>query len=385
MRVHLKKITIINKIYSCFSNRSIYNLYSKNYKKRVLISYITKPFRESSKSHSNYYEVVSASKIFDELGYVVDVVYFDKNISSVKKYDVIYGFGDVFKQYFESGLVDKKTIYYGAGMHVCHQNNETMNRVKDVYSKKGVWLLGSSRFIEKTWSHQTSLVDGIIALGNEHCANTYRKFYDGRIDSIPAPFFRTVDPMYVMANRRLNANKSYLWFGSSGAVHKGLDLCLDFFSKRKDLTLHICGNVLLEKDFIKCYKRELFHLDNICFHGFLDIESDAFMEILKQCSFSIFPSCSEGGSPSVLTTVGNGALIPIISKDTSVSTGFEIRINELSIDGIEEAVNISQGLTESEIIKLQHCNVDYVLKEHSQGIYYEKLRLSIKGIIDDAV
>ena len=49
---------------------------------------------------------------------------------------------------------------------------------------------------------------------------------------------------------------------------------------------------------------------------------DKFEEILLSCSFAIFPSCSEGGCPSTLTVIGNGGLIPIITKETTIETGY---------------------------------------------------------------
>jgi glycosyltransferase involved in cell wall biosynthesis len=363
--------------------RRVCNVYKKSYRKKVLISYIVSPFRKKSLSHTNFYEVTSAAKIFDELGYVVDVIYYQGKIPKLEEYDVIYGFGDVFQEYFESGLWGKKTIYYGAGMHVCHQNTATLKRVKDVYKEKGIWLAKSARYVEKNWSHQTILVDGIIALGNEECAKTYRKYYDGKIISLPAPFFKVIDADSVLKNRSRGANKSYLWFGSGGLVHKGLDLCLDFFKKRPDLTLHICGNIESEIDFLEAYKDELYQLPNILTHGFLQINSISFKEVLSLCSFVIFPSCSEGGGPAVLTSIGNGALIPIITKETSISTGNEIVIDNLSLNAISKAIEYSQNLTNESVLELQKNNLRYVLNEHNQEIYFVKLKKAIEEILSD--
>jgi hypothetical protein len=370
-------------IYLKYINRSIINVFSKTYNKRVLISYITLPFRYHNHSHSNNYEVTSAAKIFDELGYVVDVFNYDGKLPDLEKYDVIYGFGDVFQKYFESGLNRKKTIHYGAGMHVFYQNTNTLKRIKDVYRKKGVWLTKSSRFVPKTWTHQTSLVDGIIAVGNELCADTYRSHYEGKVYSLPAPFFKTVDePDDIFLNRSIEANKSYLWFGNNGLVHKGLDLCLEYFSTRQDLSLHICGSIKAEKHFEQTYSKMLYELPNIHVYGFINIDSIQFKQILKKCSFVIFPSCSEGGGVSVLTAIGNGALIPLITKETSVSTGYEIVIEDFSIEYIKKAVEFSQKLQYSEILKLQKSNLSYVLKEHNQNIYYVRLKFAIQQILN---
>lgn len=372
-------------IYSLVFKRPVFDFYKTNYQKKVLVSYITHPFRRHSLSHTNYYAVTSAAKIFNELGYAVDVINYEGKVPNLEKYDVIYGFGDVFQKYFESGLKGKKTIYYGSGMHVCHQNSESLRRIKDVFERKGVWLARSARFVEKTWTHQTSLVDGIIALGNEVCKKSYSKFYDGKIIELPNNFFKTCNGSYILENKCETANKSFLWFGGPGLVHKGLDLCLDYFVTRPDLTLHICGNIECEPDFTKTYEKELFHTANIHLHGFVKIDSETFKDVLRSCAFLVFPSCSEGGCPGVLTVVGNGGLIPIISKGTSISTGYEIKINELSFDGFEEAIFEAEKHSSEEISNLQLKNLEYVLANHSQDVYYLNLKNAIKEIIYDEV
>jgi len=374
----IKKIAVHH-----LNNRIIINYFNKNYQKNVLLSYIVTPFKKVSLSHTNIFEAQCWAKILDELGYNVDIIDFRNTDNiDISKYDLICGFGDVFQKYFEAGLQKNiTTIYYGAGMHVCHQNQISLHRIKDIHNKKGIWLGKSARFVEKTWTHQTTLVDGIIALGNNVCAESYQKYYDKKIYSLNAPFFKVLDGRKIIENRYPNANKSFLWFGSSGLIHKGLDLVLDFFQTRDDLTLHVCGPIEDEKDFTKVYKKELFESENIITHGFVDLKSHTFKELLKRVSFIISPSCSEGGSPSTITTIGNGGLIPIISKETSLSTGHEIWINDLTDTGVQNAIKEALLLNENKIKELQIKNLEYALQHHTQEIYYSTLKTSIYNII----
>lgn len=377
---------LIKNIYRLSKNKKIIKNYFKtNYKKNALLSYITLPFKKGlNYSHTNYFEAICWAKILSGLGYNIDIINYNNQKVDLLKYDLICGFGEVFQQYFESGLSKKiYTIYYGTGMHVCNQNHTTLQRVKDVWLKKGVWLGKSARFVEKTWTHQTLLVDGIVALGNEICAQSYKKYYDGKIFSIPVLFFKVLDGKEIIENRQEHSNKSFLWFGSSGLIHKGLDLLLDFFVNRKDLTLHICGPIENEPDFIRVYKKELYETKNIITHGFIDLQSKEFKEILASCSFIIFPSCSEGSSPSVLTVIGNGGLIPVITKETTISTGNEIWIEELTIDGIQKAVNTVLSLNSKQIKEMQIKNLEYVISNHSQEVYFKKLKFAIQSILED--
>ncbi len=365
-----------------FANRPIFNVFRTDYKKRVLISYITLPFRRASLSHSNFFEVTAAARIFNELKYVVDVMHYEGRIPSLDGYDAIYGFGDVFQHYFEmqhEGGV--KTIYYGTGMHVCHQNNMTLRRVRDVYSKKKVWLCRSGRYVEKAWTHQTALSDGIIALGNDSCAESYRKHYDGVVLSCPAPFFQTLDYKEVMLRRKGGARNSYLWFGSAGLIHKGLDLCLEYFRSRPDFEFHVCGNLSLEPDFVRVYKAELFETPNIHVHGFVDVRSEYFQQILESCAFVVFPSCSEGGSASVLTAVGNGALIPVVSRESSVTPKYGVLIDELTASGLAEAIDRAASMSDEQIRLQQLLSAETVVAENSLENYERMLRSHIMCLL----
>ena len=358
--------------------RPINNYYNKAYDRKVLISYITHPFRKQSFSHTNYYEAIALAKVMDDLGYIVDIIeYTTARISNINDYDVILGFGDIFQFYFENSIKDIKTIYYGTGMQVCYQNTSTLERLKDVYHKKGKWITESVRYVDKTWSYQTTLVDGIIALGNEECALTYRKHYSGLIYSVPVPCYVTKDAKKIIEKREPNANKNFLWFGSLGLIHKGLDLLLEYFSVNRHVNLHICGNILHEKEFVNTYSEEIFKSDNIYVHGFVDITSSQFESVLKKCSFAIFPSCSEGGCASLITTILNGALIPIATKETSVNLDNGIVVKGFNYNEIDKAIKKSLDLSIEDIVTMQKNNLEYFKINNSHSNYFMNLKKSL--------
>ena len=364
-------------------NKMLHNIYNTAYKKNALLSYITIPFKKTSNKHTNYFEAQTLASILMELGYNVDVIHYQcSRDRDLAKYNLICGFGNIFQKYFESNYSNIKTFYYGTGMHPYFQNSATLNRVKNVYQKKGKWLGKSARFVESSWTHQTSLVDGILALGNEVCTDSYRKYYAGKIFSIPGPYYKVQNARAIIDDKYDGYRTHFLWFGSAGLIHKGLDLLLEYFALHNDLTLHICGLVENEPAFVKVYKQELYNTKNIINHGFIDINSNIFVEILKSCAFTVLPSCSEGGSPSVLTTVGNGGLIPIISKWTTISTGCEITIDSLDHIGINKAIEKAMNLTDTEIKQMQIENLNYVEEFHSQAKYVDSLKSSISKILE---
>jgi hypothetical protein len=148
----------------------ISNVFKSKHNKIALLSYITIPFYKNSFSHTNYFEAHSWVKALDSLGYQVDVINYDfpsKKLDTTQ-YDLICGFGDVFQKHFETVNSRAKTIHYGTGMHVSHQNNASLSRVSDVHTKKGVWLGGSARFVEKlglikqSWLMELSLWEAML-------------------------------------------------------------------------------------------------------------------------------------------------------------------------------------------------------------------------------
>ena len=53
--------------------------------------------------------------------------------------------------------------------------------------------------------------------------------------------------------------KKFVFFGSLGAVHKGLDLLLEVFSRMTtDCKLYVCSGYEKEEDFCKLYHKELY-------------------------------------------------------------------------------------------------------------------------------
>jgi len=362
--------------------RPIKNYYKTDYTKKALLSYIVAPFRKESLAHTNGFEATTWAKILNKYGYQVDIIQynaFPKKLD-ITQYDLLCGFGDAFEVFFHTPDAKAKTIMYATGMHICHQNNLTLKRVKDVYLKKGVWLGSSSRYIEKSWIFHSAFTDATVVLGNEVCMDSYKKYIDN-VHRLNAPFFNVLDYDYIIDHKADNCQNHFLWFGSSGVIHRGLDLLLDYFSGRNDIVLHICGNVKQEEAFSKAYHRELFHTKNIVYHGFVNIASDKFETILQQCGFVIYPSCSEGGSPSVLTCVGNGGLIPVITKETTVNTGHEIWIDGFSTKSIEKAVDQALSIKKDNLKELMMKNAITVNKKNNIDVYRESLEKILSDII----
>lgn len=342
------------------SNRIKNNVFGTNHKRHVLISYNVNHFLIKNTAHTNYYESHIIAKYFFNLNYNVDVVSFDnrRKIDFIK-YDIIFGFGIPFEKSFSSKKKIKR-IHYATGAHVCYQNSAEIARILEVNERKSASLT-PKRIIEWTWSQSSSMSDAIIMIGNEWTKQTYISYTSSPIYPINATSL--FQNFHLTIKREISlAKKHFLWFGSGGLVHKGLDLCLDFFSKNPSLHLHICGPK--EEDFFEIFQHEL-NLDNIHIHGFIDVNSQAFIDIVTQCMFSIMPTCSEGQSTSLLTTMAAG-LIPLATVQSGKKLdklGYLIEgLNEKSIAACIENVML---LKDDELYALSQANQTEINNLHT--------------------
>jgi glycosyltransferase involved in cell wall biosynthesis len=134
------------------------------------------------------------------------------------------------------------------------------------------------------------------------------------------------------------ARSHFLYFASYGQVHKGLDLLLEVFASRPDVHLHVCGAFAQERDFVRCYRRELYKTPNIHPLGWVDVHGDVFRAACRQCAYVILPSCSEGQSGAVLACMQAG-LVPVLSPQAGIDTDdFGVTLPSCSLEEIAGAV-----------------------------------------------
>ena len=175
--------------------------------------------------------------------------------------------------------------------------------------------------------------------------------------------------------------RDFLWFGGGGVVLKGLDLCLEFFLLNPSFKLHIIGDVR-EHGFELIYAKEIFQTPNIVWHGGMPPSSDRFREVLRQCSFLLFPSASEGGSTAVATALQAG-VYPIISEISGIDLpdccGITLKHCTLEEIGaaIEKAVSIPEDVFHESILTVQKN----ALKLHSRELFSQKVDYFFRTVV----
>jgi glycosyltransferase involved in cell wall biosynthesis len=254
-----------------------------------------------------------------------------------------------------------------------------MNCIEGIRRRKGV-LLKPRRQVAPTLSPQ--LADEIVVLGNDFTRGTY-EFLGKPLTRIPissAYQFRFPE------NRDHEAAKRrFLWLGSYGMAHKGLDLVLEAFAGMPELELTVCGRPEKEEDFFNLYEKELKYTSNIKLHGWVDMDSDEFKKITSTHAAVVYPSSSEGGAGSVIHCMHAG-MVPICTKEASVDLeSFGMQINSRSVDDVRTACKKFSTLPSEEVQMRARESHKYVNRVHTREQFsknYEEFARKILNIKD---
>ena len=371
----LKRNKIFIKMYNFLFSQPIKNVNQKKFNKKALLSYSIYPFKNKYKgvSHPNSIESYKLNKILDELGYIVDIYnnIYDGKIK-YENYDLIIGEGLPISNYFlENRGKVIKTVYYATGSHPIFNNTRSLERLIEFYGKSKKWMEKSSRIVDNKWFLGSSLSDDYIIIGNQITQNSFKQYTDNKpIYTINPPFYQKVKD--ISLDRKIK-NK-FLWFGSYGLLHKGLDVVIETFLNRKDLELHICGYLDGERDFIEVYKDQLLTAENIIMHGFISVEGPVFRELMETCSFVILTSVAEGLATAVVTAMGNGGLIPVVTKETGIDISLAIPVINNDIESLNQALDLAVELTDAEIMEKSKNNLEFVQNNFSEQCFEENLR-----------
>ena len=298
--------------YNRLLRKDIITLYQANKSdKNVLLSYITHPFRIKLNdpifySHTNQWECKQIANTWVKYGYTVDIIDWDNAIFLPKKdYSVFIDIHSNMERIAPLLSPKCKKILHITGAHWRFQNDAENKRLLALKSRKGV-TLQPRRQVPPSLGIENA--ECATILGNKFTQETFA-YSEKPLYAIPL----STTVQYPLIEKNFEKiHKNYLWLGSFGMVHKGLDLVLEAFQELPDCNLTICGPVNRESDFQKAYFKELYQSPNIKTLGFIDVSGDQFLKVIKNTCALIYPSCSEGQAGSVITCMHAG-LIPIIS------------------------------------------------------------------------
>ncbi|PSV98601.1 glycosyltransferase [Photobacterium iliopiscarium] len=377
LKQEAKKNKKIKKLYEKLFQSPVINYFNRSNGKRVLIAYSTYHFKTKKYTyHSNYQESIAIAEVFDQLGFIVDIVNNDEFTSlNLNNYDCVFGEG--LPLYQASQIQEINTIYYGTGSYPWHCTFNSILRLKNFHDKYGGVYTSSGRLQDQRWSIAATLSDSVICIGNNNTKNTFINNGCCIVKNIRPTFHRRNDDLELLNSKNISKSKrNILWFGSYGLIHKGLDLAIEAIRNKPDWTLHVCGKLSEEQNIIDQIKLP----ENVVLHGFVDILGDKFKNLISDCLFVTLPSVSEGLATAVITCMGNGGLIPIITKNCGID--FSPFTIEADVDSILDMINKIEKIDDSELRELSIESYKFTIngfsiinfKENMKNILVEYLK-----------
>jgi glycosyltransferase involved in cell wall biosynthesis len=367
-------------------NRVVVSLEPKDRPRgHVLLSYVVEPLlREDGhnvlKKHTHYWESLMMARIFLDMGYAVDIIdYHNDTFTPQKDYSLFVGTRNNFERMAKQIAGNCLKIVHLDTAHWISNNHAAHGRLMNLLQRRGIAIRGSLRLIEN--NSGIEYADYATILGNEFTIGTY--------SYAQKPLFRI--PVSTCAvyewddQKNFDAcSRNYLWFGSAGAVHRGLDILLEIFSSMTDYNLYICGPIEAEKHFVRAYFKELYQTPNIHFMGWVDVTSSRFAQITSNCCCIVYPSCGEGQCGAVVNCLHAG-LIPIISYETGVDVNdFGVILKDCSLDTIRQTLKNISGLPSEKLREMSRKAWEYARKNHTRERFAEEYKKAITQIMTDA-
>ena len=305
---------------------------------RALLAYTVSPFLGDRPPawHTNQWRSIELVRMLDELGYVVDVMDHNDFRSPIKHdYDLLIGFGraEELAKHLPREVVK---IRLATGSEANFHNQRERERIEEVNQRRGCNLEVVRRNPDQ--SELIRYFDAIACLGNAVTAATYRPYFDKEIYCFNNHGY---DQWMGLPEGKdfEEARRNFLFFGGRGQVLLGLDLLLEVFANRPDLNLFVCGPFEREKEFVKCYRKELFETPNIFPVGWVSVAGEDYLELVKRCSTVIVPICSGASTGGVVVCMGYG-LIPVVTREAGIDTDdFGITLPSYKMADIEKAVD----------------------------------------------
>lgn len=356
----------------------VINVNNTYFDKHCLFVYITVPFQTKviSDAHQAHWQAIEIARLIGNYGYNVDVVdYTSAEIQLDKTYDMVIGLIprgiDLYSNHMNPGCI---RIAYLTSMNLDITFGNEKKRLAELKKRRGIVLqprhFGGS--IQKDIENFTAA----WYIGNEFNFHSYDCF------AMP-PSYQIINNGYKFDwyNPGLERDsKSFLFFGSLGQVHKGLDLLLELFAEElTDYKLYVCGGYEAEKDFCREYRKELFHTKNIFPQGFVDIKSKKFRSIIEKCAYTILPSCAEGCPGSVLTTMSAG-LIPIVSKECGLDDAL-ITLPDCKKDTIKNYIEEYGNKDAEWICEHSRQAVELINRQYSKEHFSASIKRALEGTL----
>ena len=326
--------------------------------------------------HTHYWQSVQMVRTLTELGYTVDVIdYSNTSFQPVETYHVFIDVRHNMERLAERLGKDCLKIFHLDSAHLLAHNSAEAQRLLDLLGRRGVTLPPQRH---EPPNCGIDFADYATANAGEFSLSTFR---NARIPiyPLPAPAAHTLD--WPPAKDWAACRTRFVWLGSSGLVHKGLDLVLEAFAKMPNCHLTVCAPIDQEQKFKQAYHRELYATLNIETVGWIEMGSTAFQEIMRRSAAVVYPSCSEGLSTSTIECMHAG-LLPIVTYETGVPVGdFGFQISPCTVARIQQLVHQVTQLPLAELKHRSELAWKFARTHHTQETFTHAYREALEDIL----
>lgn len=343
------------------------------------VAFFLKAGQPIPSDHTCGWESWQMSRTFLNLGYRVDVVSEENDrFVPTRHYSVFVGNRTNFHRIAQFLNNDCIKILHIDTCHWLFHNLAEYRRLDDLQKRRG-FVLPALRTMTPNLAIEHA--DYGIVVGNEATISTYR--YANK-PLFRVPISNEVNLPWPDEKDFDAVRKSFVWFGSHGFVHKGLDVVLEAFADMPEYQLMVCGplKTMAEKEFVRAYQKELYATKNISPVGWVDMTSPRFLEITQKCIGVVFPSSSEGGSGGVITCMHAG-LIPIVTYEAAVDVDASqgIMLPTCSVQDIKAAVQNLSVLPLHQLKAMARKNWELARSQHTRTAFATTYSNTISDIM----
>ena len=359
------------------------NLNLLKQQKRILFCYTTKnlniSFEQQDIFHPNIYRVNQMLNVFISLDFCIDACHCNDMLAldyiKDRRYDYLIGFGKVFCEMAKSDNIKEKILF------ITENNPEIVNKKfneRISYFKQRHPNYKTNGFIRRDQFYsieQFNLANIGICINSEFNAQSMRKYFKFFYRINVNGFYNN---KFIFKKNISEKRKCFVWFGSNGIIHKGLDILIDVFNKIPDYTLNVYGAPENEIKYLRKEARE-----NIIFHGKISVFDERFItEVSDKNCFAISLSCSEGMNSGIATCMLHG-IIPIVTKETGFDyQPFMIEITNFRVDNVINTLLKLKEIDDCELEKMSLETYIYAQKELTLENFDKKFRLIFSDIIN---
>ena len=346
----------------------------------VVLSYHTDPWIypecRATHYHTNRWECGLIGDTFVEAGYRLDVVE-HSNPHFIPRPDTAFAIDleQNLERYAGQVPAGCVKLHHASTTHWTHWNLAELTRLHAIQQRRGVTLV-PRRQIPPNRAHEVA--DRAIMVGNAFTAESYA-FSGKPLHRIPISTTTLCDRPTGRDPDRVRRN--FIWFGSVGLAHKGLDLALEAFARMPELNLTVVGGIDLDPDFKAAYHRELYETANIRTPGWISATAPEFLALLRDQVGVVYPSCAEGGAGSVIVCMHCG-LIPVVTRSASIDTvDFGVETRSERIEDIMAATRLVASLPASELTARSLAAWEHARRVHTRENFRRVWRQYARDIL----